>query len=183
MESTATPNCRIFRALPRSMRHTSNKELRPFRPHPRHLSTKRLIGSSSPLWSEKQLPAALRHWPTWSGSLTPQPRRKPRRRRLGTRTKSPHSANPALVEKGKALFENGPQGQGQGVIACQACHGPQGEGLANAPRLRGQNSRYLINQLMRYRAGDRPDAPDMTSGAKQLDSEQIRAVSAFLASQ
>ena len=91
-----------------------------------------------------------------------------------------HSANPALVEKGKAVFENGPPGKG--VIACQVCHGAQGVGVAGAPRLGGQNSSYLVNQLLRYRAGARLDAPEMTSSAKQLDSEQIRAVSAFLAS-
>ena len=65
---------------------------------------------------------------------------------------------------------------------CDSCHGTNGVG-GTAPRLAGQNSSYLANQLMRFRAGDRAPASEMTSIAKQLDREQIRAAAAFLASQ
>jgi hypothetical protein len=44
-------------------------------------------------------------------------------------------------------------------------------------------SSYLANQLLRFRAGDRASASEMTSIAKQLDREQIHAAAAFLASQ
>jgi cytochrome c553 len=36
---------------------------------------------------------------------------------------------------------------------------------------------------MRFRAGDRASASEMTAVAKQLDRDQIRAAAAFLASQ
>jgi len=65
---------------------------------------------------------------------------------------------------------------------CDSCHGTNGAG-GTAPRIAGQNSGYLANQLMRFRAGDRASASEMTSIAKQLDREQIRAAAAFLASQ
>jgi len=65
---------------------------------------------------------------------------------------------------------------------CDSCHGTNGAG-GTAPRIAGQNSSYLANQLMRFRAGDRASASEMTSIAKQLDREQIRAAVAFLASQ
>jgi cytochrome c553 len=65
---------------------------------------------------------------------------------------------------------------------CDSCHGTNGVG-GTAPRIAGQNSSYLANQLLRFRAGDRAPASEMTSIAKQLDGEQIRAVAAFLASQ
>jgi cytochrome c553 len=65
---------------------------------------------------------------------------------------------------------------------CASCHGINGVG-ATAPRLRGQNSSYLANQLLRFRDGDRANSPEMTSIAKRLDKEQIRAVAAFLSSQ
>jgi cytochrome c553 len=65
---------------------------------------------------------------------------------------------------------------------CDSCHGTNGVG-GTAPRLAGQNSSYLANQLLRFRAGDRAPASEMTSIAKRLDTEQIRAVAAFLASQ
>jgi cytochrome c553 len=90
------------------------------------------------------------------------------------------SANPALVDKGKALFVNGLPAQG--VIACQDCHGAQAQGMATFPRLGGQNSAYLVRQLQLFRAGERGHAPEMTSIAQHLDSEQSRAVAAFLQS-
>jgi ubiquinol-cytochrome c reductase cytochrome b subunit len=65
---------------------------------------------------------------------------------------------------------------------CDSCHGTNGAG-GTAPRIAGQNSSYLANQLMRFRAGDRASDSEMTSIAKQLDREQIRAAAAFLASQ
>jgi ubiquinol-cytochrome c reductase cytochrome b subunit len=65
---------------------------------------------------------------------------------------------------------------------CDTCHGINGVG-GTAPRIAGQNSSYLANQLLRFRAGDRASTSEMTSLAKQLDREQIRAAAAFLASQ
>ena len=65
---------------------------------------------------------------------------------------------------------------------CDSCHGTNGAG-GTAPRIAGQNSSYLANQLMRFRAGDRTSDSEMASIAKQLDRQQIRAAAAFLASQ
>jgi len=49
---------------------------------------------------------------------------------------------------------------------CSACHGQQGEGLAalNAPKLAGQNARYLKRQLKNYKAGLRGTHPEDTYG-------------------
>lgn len=92
-----------------------------------------------------------------------------------------HSADPALVESGKALFVNGLPAKG--VVACQDCHGAHAEGQATIPRLGGQNSGYVVNQLKCFRAGDREHPTDMSSSATRLDREQIRALAAYLASQ
>jgi cytochrome c553 len=52
--------------------------------------------------------------------------------------------DPKLV-RGKEIFDKGiPE---QGVIQCNSCHGPNGEGMATFPRLAGQKSYYLIQQL------------------------------------
>ena len=91
------------------------------------------------------------------------------------------SADPSLVESGKALFVNGLPAKG--VSACQDCHGARAQGQATAPRLGGQNSGYLVDQLLRIRAGERAHPIDLTSSATRLDREQIRAIAAFLASQ
>lgn len=92
-----------------------------------------------------------------------------------------HSANPTLIESGKALFLNG--SAAKSVVACQSCHGAQAQGQDNAPRLAGQNSSYLVNQLQRFRAGARTHPTDMTSTATRFDNDQIRAITAYLASQ
>ena len=56
--------------------------------------------------------------------------------------------NPKLA-RGKEIFEKGiPE---QGVIQCNSCHGPSGEGMATFPRLAGQKSYYLIQQLNVWR--------------------------------
>ena len=90
----------------------------------------------------------------------------------------PDKAEPDITDgssklNGEAIFK---------AYKCDSCHGTNGVG-GTAPRLAGQNSSYLANQLLRFRAGDRAPASEMTSIAKQLDREQIRAAAAFLASQ
>jgi cytochrome c oxidase subunit 2 len=49
---------------------------------------------------------------------------------------------------------------------CAACHGAQGEGLLalNAPKLSGQDPRYMKEQLRKYRAGLRGAHEDDTYG-------------------
>lgn len=51
----------------------------------------------------------------------------------------------AKLARGKEIFENGIPTQG--VIQCNSCHGPKGEGMATFPRIAGQHAYYLIQQL------------------------------------
>jgi cytochrome c553 len=89
-------------------------------------------------------------------------------------------ANPALAIRGKALYVNG--SPAKGIAACQDCHG--GPTIqASAPRLAGQNSEDLLNQLRRIRARDRAHPTDMTSSTTRFDNEQIRSLVAYIASQ
>jgi cytochrome c553 len=96
----------------------------------------------------------------------------------GSPSLGPAKAEPDLTAgssklNGEAIFK---------AHKCDSCHGTNGVG-GTAPRIAGQNRSYLANQLLRFRAGDRAPASEMTSIAKQLDREQIRAAAAFLASQ
>jgi cytochrome c553 len=91
------------------------------------------------------------------------------------------SADSGSIERGKGLFADGIPDKG--VVACQTCHGAQGEGSPAAPRLGGQNRSYLAIQLWHFRAGDRTHPTEMTSSTARFDSEQIRAIAAYLASQ
>ncbi len=90
------------------------------------------------------------------------------------------SGNPALIEQGKELFLKGLPAQG--MLACQTCHGAEAEGKAKAPRLAGQNGSYLLSEMAKFKAGDRQHAPEMTMIAAHVDSDQFRALAAYLQS-
>lgn len=71
-----------------------------------------------------------------------------------------------------------------GVTACAACHGPNGQGnsLAKFPRLSGQNSQYTIQQLNRFKSGDRSNDINsiMRDIASQMTDSEIEAVSSYV---
>ncbi len=95
------------------------------------------------------------------------------------------ASSPAPAEAEPDETAGSPELTGEAIFKahkCDSCHGTNGVG-GTAPRIGGQNSSYLVNQLLAFRAGTRADATKMTSIAKQLDKEQIRAVAAFLSSQ
>ncbi len=54
-----------------------------------------------------------------------------------------------------------PEGMGARLLACAACHGPQGQGTNNDyfPRLAGKPSGYLMHQLVAFRDGRRRYPP------------------------
>lgn len=97
---------------------------------------------------------------------------------------APGSASSAAAQANPAATVAASELNGEEIFKtqCASCHGVNGVGAA-APRLGGQNSSYLANQLLRFRDEDRANSPDMTSIAKRLDKKQIHAVAAFLASQ
>ncbi|MCO7516468.1 cytochrome c4 [Pseudomonas guariconensis] len=82
---------------------------------------------------------------------------------------------------GQKVFTQG--GQNPAAMACLGCHGPDGKGIAAAgfPRLAGLPAGYLSKQLDDFRAGSRKQAV-MEPLAKALSDEEIKAVSAYLAS-
>lgn len=68
----------------------------------------------------------------------------------------------------------------RGVPACASCHGEQGAGIDGqpAPRLAGQDLRYLQKQLLDWRSGQRQDsgATTMASVAAPLSDAEIDAL-------
>jgi cytochrome c553 len=82
------------------------------------------------------------------------------------------------LAKGKEIFEKGlPE---ESVIACSACHGPTGEGLAAFPRLAYQHADYLIKQLEVFQfTQGRPGTP-METVVHPLTGPDKEAVAAFL---
>jgi len=55
------------------------------------------------------------------------------------------NANDPKLVRGKEIFEKGIPAQG--VIQCNSCHGPKGDGMATFPKISGQHTYYLIQQL------------------------------------
>ncbi len=90
------------------------------------------------------------------------------------------TSNQALMTQGQALFTKGvPE---QKILACATCHGPDAAGKGPAPRLAGQNAEYLVDQLEKFRKGDRRHSPEMTMVTRDLDPDQARAAAAYLQS-
>lgn len=80
-------------------------------------------------------------------------------------------ANPALNELGKAKFQQ----------VCTACHGAEGQGKDDMPRLAGQPATYVKETLIRFREGGfhRPGSL-MIPIAKQLSDADIDAVASYI---
>jgi len=88
--------------------------------------------------------------------------------------------DPALVARGREVYEHGVQSAG--VPACASCHGPDAHGLADFPRLAGQRAQYLLKQLGSFQSNMRNVAV-MHGVAQNLQLAQMQAVAAYLESQ
>jgi cytochrome c553 len=86
----------------------------------------------------------------------------------------------ALVARGKIIYEQGLAAVG--VPACAACHGPDGHGMGDFPRLAGQHAQYVLKQLNSFQNNMRNVAV-MHGVAQGLKTEEMSAVAAFLESQ
>jgi cytochrome c553 len=75
-------------------------------------------------------------------------------------------------------------GNNQGAAACSSCHGQTGAGLpaAGFPRLASLDAVYLKNQLLRFRAGERPHRT-MQAMARALEEEEIEGLARYFAAQ
>jgi cytochrome c553 len=97
-------------------------------------------------------------------------------------TMSQGAADKALVEQGEKIYRGG--NPASGLAACIGCHVPTGAGnpAAKFPRLGGQHSKYVENQLLAFRSGERNnDAGKMmrTIASKMTDKE-IQAVASYV---
>jgi cytochrome c553 len=83
------------------------------------------------------------------------------------------TTNAALAAKGQEYFNK----------LCFRCHGTDGRGSAQFPRIAGQQVNYLTETLKRYRAGGGQRADSvMVTNAKDMTDADISAVAAFVSS-
>ena len=93
-------------------------------------------------------------------------------------------ADQALLARGEQLALRGDWDHY--IVSCKSCHGPRNEGVGDAfPGIASQHAGYIENQLRAWQAEERDNDPQNLMGAvaKRLSDEDIRAVSAWLASQ
>ena len=87
----------------------------------------------------------------------------------------------ALALIGQKIYRGGVQGSG--VPACAACHGAQGQGIPTQfPRLAGQHTDYIYDQLNKFRTGERANdgAKMMRTIAAKMTDADMRAVATYI---
>ncbi|HTD03211.1 c-type cytochrome [Undibacterium sp.] len=88
--------------------------------------------------------------------------------------------NKDTVELGKQIYRGGIAEKN--VPACAGCHSPNGAGIpAQFPRIAGQHQDYTHAQLVGFSAGTRKNSIQMTTIAKRMSDEEMKAVSDYVA--
>lgn len=94
-------------------------------------------------------------------------------------TKPRPALNADLAAVGHYIFQHG--NEFSGVAACTTCHGEQGHGTDELPRLAGQVPRYTEIQLRSFNERERTNDNDiMHSIASLLTELEIKAVAAYI---
>lgn len=80
---------------------------------------------------------------------------------------------PELVDKGKSVFSR----------LCYTCHGKDGFGKENLPRLAGQPEEYIAKTLHYFKNGQKRNMDSPMPGiVTQLTDQEIKAVAAYITS-
>jgi cytochrome c553 len=91
----------------------------------------------------------------------------------------------AAKDAQRDVFTQGDATAGQTkAAACFACHGPGGNGAINPdwPKLAGQHSAYIANELAEFKSGKRKN-PVMLGQAATLSDDDMKNLGAFFAAQ
>jgi cytochrome c553 len=90
------------------------------------------------------------------------------------------SKEPLLAGMGQYIYHNG--NKFSGVPSCASCHGTNGEGATNLPRLANQFSGYIHTQLKQFNSRQRNDANQvMHVVAEKMTELEMLAVAEYLA--
>ena len=88
--------------------------------------------------------------------------------------------NKDIVEQGKKIYRGGIAATG--VAACASCHGANGNGIPSQfPRLAGQHQDYTVGQLQAFKSGARKNNVQMTTLAKRMSDDEMKAVADYIA--
>ena len=88
-------------------------------------------------------------------------------------------ADAALAAQGKEIYERGIRNRG--IPACGFCHGSQGQGTSQIPRLAGQHAGYVEAQIKVFHHDYRPGFSfTMKAVVEKLSDEEAKQVAAYL---
>jgi cytochrome c553 len=100
----------------------------------------------------------------------------------GQKLKPAKATDKELAALGQRIYRGGIAASG--IPACAGCHGPAGAGIpAQYPRIAGQFSEYIADQLKAFRAGSRANDPNgmMRGVAVRMNDREIQAVAQYVA--
>lgn len=98
----------------------------------------------------------------------------------GQRPVPGRAGDPALSARGRDIYQRGVESEG--VPACGSCHGADGHGVADFPRLASQRAQYILKQLASFQSNMRNVAV-MHGVAQNLRTNEMQAVAAYLEAQ
>ena len=88
--------------------------------------------------------------------------------------------NKDTLDMGRKIYRGGIASTG--VAACASCHGANGNGMPGQfPRLSGQHQDYTVAQLQAFKGGARKNSVQMTTLAKRLSDDEMKAVADYIA--
>jgi len=114
-----------------------------------------------------------------AASLTPQSARQLALYYSNLPPKSANDGVPDLAAVGRSIYQEGMPDSN--IVACVVCHGPNGEGVGQIPRLGGLAYNYLKRRLEQWTEGyHAAAAPPMPDIATKLSRDQIEALASYL---
>ena len=114
-------------------------------------------------------------------NLTPQDMQNLAAYYSAQQPKGAKAKDQVLALQGQKIYRGGVQGSG--VPACASCHGAQGQGIPTQfPRLAGQHTDYIYDQLNKFRTGERANdgAKMMRTIAAKMTDADMRAVATYI---
>lgn len=88
-------------------------------------------------------------------------------------------SDPVLQARGKGIYDHGVIAQQ--VPPCAACHGPNGQGMQDFPRLAGQHPHYFLSQMRSFQTNSR-NTDTMRLFASGLNASDLEALAAYIQS-
>jgi cytochrome c553 len=83
-----------------------------------------------------------------------------------------------ILNKGREIYTKGIPSKK--IKSCSMCHGDNGEGTDENPRIAGLSAFYQMKQAQAMMSGQREEAKVMSKMYKNISIDELKAVSAYL---